>query len=192
MRFGTQVRRPSSAYSPSLRQRRQPSNSRSHARQSAAIPEYVDRREEVGERNLARRQAAQASEFGCKWFAEGADDEDEAFGHAMFPPYMKGTLMKRQWIPLVAAAMFVGTMTVQAGDHVRPLPVGAPGAGGPIVLAPAPEAIPAPKQPAAGQGADTIIVIQDSCPDQPPQRPRKERFNLCDYWEILCACFYRG
>ena len=90
------------------------------------------------------------------------------------------------------AALFVGTMTAQADDHSRPLPVGAPSAGGPIVLAPAPEAVAAPKQPASVQGAETIIIIQDCCPDQQPQRPRKERFNLCDYWEILCACFYRG
>jgi hypothetical protein len=110
-----------------------------------------------------------------------------------FHPFMtKGILMKRQWIPLVAAALVVGTMTVRADNPGRSLPVGLPSAGETVILAPAPEAIAAPMGAPVVQPAAPVIIMQDCCPDQQPRRQRREKFNLCDYWQILCACFYHG
>lgn len=111
----------------------------------------------------------------------------------------KGIAMKRQWIPFVAAALFIGTMTVRADGPVY-LPAASPNAAVQVVHAAAPEPIAAPQPPAATP-APAIVINPNygtnycpdcCCPDQPTQRQRREKFNLCDYWEILCACFYRG
>ncbi len=103
----------------------------------------------------------------------------------------KGIVMKRQWIPLVATAMFVGALTVRAeGPYYLPPPI--PGAGGTLVRVQAAEPVAAPKGAAIVAPATPVVITEDCCPDQQPRRQRREKFNLCDYWQILCACFYHG
>jgi hypothetical protein len=134
--------------------------------------------------------------FGCRGCNLAADGGNKARGCALFPlfskPSTKGIVMKRQWIPFVAAALFIGTMTVHADGPVY-LPATSANTAVLIVHAPAPEPVAAPEQPMSAP-APAIVVMPDCCccPDQPAKRQPREHFNLCDYWEILCACFYHG
>jgi hypothetical protein len=66
----------------------------------------------------------------------------------------------------------------------------------PIPAPIAPPVAPVPAGPVAGDPCAVSVdcCSMDVCPDtgHVGRRPRKERFNLCDYWEILCAMFYCG
>jgi hypothetical protein len=65
----------------------------------------------------------------------------------------------------------------------------------PIKAPVAPPAVPPAASPAVGSAssccmpADCCCVEETNCRRRQP-RQHKEHFNLCDYWEILCACFY--
>jgi hypothetical protein len=68
----------------------------------------------------------------------------------------------------------------------------------PIPAPIAPPVAPAPAGPVGPVATDPCASVDccsmDVCPDtgHVGRRQRKERFNLCDYWEILCAMLYCG
>jgi hypothetical protein len=100
--------------------------------------------------------------------------------------------MKRQWIPLLALAFVFAVRGTPAGERVVTLP--SPNATHPTILiveAPEPIAAPAAKPMPVVTEMPTIVICED-CAAEKKSRPRRERFTLCDWWQILCACFYRG
>ena len=106
--------------------------------------------------------------------------------------------MKRNWIPILAIVLTSGAIAARADDLRLPLPAGAQLPRNTIIVQ-APEPIAAPvAPPAAATGPAPMVAAPctggmcgvDCCEDECPKRARRERFNLCDYWQILKACFY--
>ena len=104
--------------------------------------------------------------------------------------------MRWQWTASLAAAFFCWAATAHAGDNNSFFP-SMTNQGGPfIVQAPAPEPIAAPKAPGVPSQPTVSMpagcTADNCCAEEGCTRHghHKERFNLCDYWQILCAMFY--